>query len=169
MALRHVDITGLKAAACKYCTSSAVISVWYMLLSSCVGRVVGIFLFLLLFFNGTLLNPVQFPLFLMMIFCPFCLIVTSSLSNNAVQPASNHFTMHISEQGVKPGITCASLVVLGSCQSFRLQSLEDMRFVPSGRPIIIAGTYFVFLSCGYIVFMYVPLAPVSAIPVGFVL
>ena len=120
MTLSHIDTTGIKAAACKYFTCSDIVAMWYKLLSCCVGRVIGICLFLPLFSNVTHQSPVQCYLFPMRIFYPFCLIGTSSLSNNAVQTASHNLPMNISEMCMRPGILCSSLSTISSCRSLSL-------------------------------------------------
>ena len=108
-------------------------------------------------------------LFPMRTFFPFCLIVSSSLSKNVVQLALQNLSTYFSKLYVKPGIIWASLAAFGSCRSFSLNSLDGVKFVPSGRPNIISGPCFVFVSCVSIVLMYVPPVPVSNMPVGVLL
>ena len=65
-------------------------------------------------------------LFPVRIFCPFCLVVASSLSNNAVQPALHNLPMDISELCVRPGIMYAYLAALGSFRNFSLVPLASV-------------------------------------------
>jgi hypothetical protein len=137
MAAIHVDLTGLKAAACKYFTirripvcSWRTFAHWRVLGSAGIEVGVGVM--------GNFHNPVQWSLGPVKTMSSFLVMTTVVRSKVALQPASHSVPMDTSELCVRPGIKCVSHTSYGSWGMFKVQLvLLDWRVVPFGRPTVI--------------------------------
>jgi hypothetical protein len=153
MAAIHVDLTGLKAAACKYFTirrmpvcSWRTFAHWRVLGSSGIEVVVGV---MWNFHNPVCVSPGPVKTT-----SSFLVMMTVVRSKVALQPASHSVPMNTSELCVRPGIRCAFRVSYGSCGMFNVQFVGlDWRVVPFGRPAAILSCVVPFDlwgSCGRI-------------------
>jgi hypothetical protein len=153
MAAIHLDLTGLKAAECKYLTirripvcSYSTFAHWRVLGSAGIEVVVGVM--------GNFHNPVCVSLVPVKTTSSFLVMTTVVRSNVALHPASHSVPMDTSELCVRPGIRCAFRASYGSWGMFNVQLVGlDWRVVPFGRPTVILSCVVPFDlwgSCGCI-------------------
>ena len=104
ISLIHVVLTGMNASAWIYLTKYVWFVVWYVMLILCSMSSCG-----LLFSNGTLRNPVYFPLVPVKIIFPSFMMWNFVCVKTALHPESHIFLIDINELGVSTAMIWPSL------------------------------------------------------------
>ena len=146
IALTHVDLTGLNAAACRYSTKSVWFVMCYALLILCSMSLRS---FGLLFSKDNIHNPVIFLLVPVMIIFSSLMMWTFLCVNTDFNPTPHILLMEINELCISPARIWNYLSILVSCGNENVYYLVNMIVPPFGSPTVIYFRCFLFMGVAW--------------------